>query len=107
MLIKELVTFSRKKKTSFSDKCMIIFKIMIFFEDVTDLRSFLIQLKVLRGQTLLGDLRKRVAVLYFFECVGWFIYHSKEYYCGRSEEDKHKNKMVMLKYALDGCLAHN
>ena len=107
MLIKDVVTFSRKKQTTFSDKTMLLFKIMILLEDLTDLRSFLIQLKLLRGHSLLGDLKKRVAMFYFIECLGWFIYHSKEYCFCRTEEEKQRNKMGMLKYMLDGCVAHN
>jgi hypothetical protein len=87
MLLKEFAAFSKKKHSSLSDKMMIIFKIMILLEDVTDLAAFLIQLKMLRGEHLLGELRKRVALLYFLECVGWFIYHAKEYYKSRTEED--------------------
>lgn len=107
MLLKEFSAFSQKKHASLSDKMMIIFKIMILLEDFTDLRAFLIQLKILRGEKLLGDLRKKVALLYFIECVGWFIYHAKEFYKSTTEEDEYKNKMAMLKYVLDGLLAHN
>lgn len=86
---------------------MIMFKMMILMEDLTDLRSLLIQLRVLKGEELLGKLRQKVASFYFLECVGWFIYHAKEYYNAKTEEDEYKNKMAMLKYILDGLLAHN
>jgi hypothetical protein len=86
---------------------MIIFKIMILMEDLADLRSFLIQLKILKGDHLLGTLRQKVASFYFMECLGWFIYHGKEYYKAKTEEDEYKNKMAMLKYILDGLLAYN
>lgn len=107
MLLKEFAAFYKKKHTSLSDKLMIIFKIMILMEDLTDLRSFLIQLKMLKGEHLLGTLRQKVASYYFLECVGWFIYHGKEYYKSKTEEDEYKNKMAMLKYVLDGLLAYN
>lgn len=64
---------------------MMIFKIMILLEDLTDLRAFLIQLKLVEGERLLGELRKKVALFYFLECLGWFIYHAKEFYKSRTE----------------------
>jgi len=48
---------------------------MIMVEDLTDLCSYLIQLKLLQKDHLLVGLRKNVANLYFFECMGWLIYH--------------------------------
>jgi len=54
MLLKEFAAFSQKKQSSTSEKILILFKIMILLEDVTDLSAFLIQMKVLRGDHLLG-----------------------------------------------------
>ena len=80
---------------------------MILLEDVTDLSAFLIQLKVLRGDKHLGELRKKVAIFYFLECLGWLIYYTREFYNSKTEEDRYKNKMAMMKYFLDGMCAHN
>ena len=86
---------------------MILFKIMILLEDATDLSAFLIQMKILRGDHLLGEMRKKVAVLYFLECLGWLIYFTLEFYKSKTEEDRQKNKMAIVKYLLDGMCAHN
>lgn len=80
---------------------------MILMEDFSDLRAYLIQLKILKGDHLLGDLRKKVALFYFLECLGWFIYHTKEYFNSKTEDEEYRNRMAMLKYTLDGLLAHN
>jgi len=77
MLAKEFTGFFKKKELTTSDKFMIILKAMILIQDLTDLYSFMIQLKVLRKENILADLRKSLANLYFFECLGWLIYHSK------------------------------
>jgi len=77
MLAKEFLGFFKKKEMTTSDRCMIIFKAMIFIQDLTDLYSYMIQLKVIRKEKLLADLRKALANLYFFECLGWLVYHSK------------------------------
>jgi hypothetical protein len=107
MLLKEFAAFSKKKDSSISDKLLILFKIMLLLEDITDLTSFLIQLRVLKGSHMLGELRTRVATFYFFECVGWLIFYAREYYRSKTEEDRYKNKMSMIKYLLDGLCAHN
>ena len=52
-----------------------IFKAMIFIEDLTDLFSFLVQLSVLKKDKLLPNLRRNVANLYFLECMGWLAFH--------------------------------
>ena len=44
---------------------------------------------------------------YFLECIGWFIFYLREYYRSKTEEDRFKNKMSMVKYTLDGLVAHN
>ena len=46
MIMKELAAFSKKKQTGVVDKLLIIFKIMLLFEDFTDLTAFLMQMKV-------------------------------------------------------------
>ena len=46
MIMKELAAFSKKKQTGAVDKLLIIFKIMLLFEDFTDLTAFLMQMKV-------------------------------------------------------------
>jgi len=107
MLLKEFAAFSQKKQSSTSEKILILFKIMILLEDVTDLSAFLIQMKVLRGDHLLGEMRKKVAVLYFLECLGWLIYYTREFYKSKTEEDRYRNKMAIAKYFLDGLCAHN
>lgn len=101
------MAFYKKNHKSLSDKLMIAFKIMILIEDFTDLAAFCIQLRMLRGQKIMGELRKKVSLFYFLECLGWFIYHTKEYYKSSTPEEEYKNKMAMLKYILDGLLAHN
>ena len=107
MLLKEFACFSKKKQSTTTEKLLIIFKIMILLEDVTDLSAFLIQMKVLKGDHLLGEIRKKVAVLYFLECIGWLIYFTSEFYKSKTEEDRYKNKMAMIKYFMDGMCAHN
>lgn len=53
------------------------------------------------------ELRKRVQKLYFIECIGWFFFYMREYYKSKTEEDRNRNKMSMMKYVLDGLVAHN
>jgi hypothetical protein len=55
---------------------MIMFKIMLLFQDLTDISAYLIQLKVIKADHLLADLRTRIGNLYFAECIGWLLYHS-------------------------------
>ena len=52
MMIKEFATFSKKKETSFADKLLMIFKIMLLAEDFTDLTAYLMQLKVLKADKM-------------------------------------------------------
>lgn len=75
LLVKEYAAFFKKKDLSRTDKFMIIFKTMILLQDLTDLYSFMIQLKVIKKDHLLVTLRRRLANLYFLECIGWLIYH--------------------------------
>ena len=85
MLLKEFAAFSKKKNTSTSEKLLILFKLMILMEDMTDLSLFLMQLKVLNGDHLLTKLRQRVAKFYFCECIGWLLYYWKEYKTSKKE----------------------
>ena len=39
---------------------MILFKMMLLFEDANDLGAYLIQMKVIKGDHLINDIRKRV-----------------------------------------------
>lgn len=57
---------------------------MIFVEDTTDVRGFLLQFRVTKDQPVLLQLRKRIANLYFFECVGWLINYVHEYWRAES-----------------------
>lgn len=75
MLIKELIGFYKKKQLRNADQFMMIFKVMILLEDLSDLSCFLIQLKVIKKEHFLTNLRRNVANMYFLECVGWVIYH--------------------------------
>ena len=106
-LVKEFAGFSKKKDLKTSDKCMIMFKVLLMIQDLTDLFSHLIQLKAIKKEHLLVHLRKRLANLYFMECIGWLIYHFTEYFNASTKEDKFKNKMAVIKYVLDGLIAHN
>lgn len=75
MVIKWFTGCCRKEQINVTDKCMMIFKFMMLVEDLSDLLSYLIQLKVIQKDHLLVRLRKTVANLYFLECMGWLIYH--------------------------------
>ena len=47
MMIKEFSAFAKKKHSSFADKLLMIFKIMLLAEDFTDLTAYLMQMKVM------------------------------------------------------------
>ena len=66
MLLKEFAAFSKKKNAHLSEKLLIVFKIMLLMEDITDLTAFFMQLKVVKGDHLVPELRKKVAHFYFF-----------------------------------------
>lgn len=107
MIIKELVTFHKKVRVSKVDRCMIIFKIMILFGDLNDMLAYLIQLNVFEKRESLAKLRKNVANIYFLECLGWLIYHLYEYMRSKDEEIRYRNKMMIIKYAMDALISHN
>jgi len=65
LLVKEYATFFKMNERSKTDKFMIIFKTMILIQDLTDLYSFLIQLKVIKKDHLLLTLHRRLANLNF------------------------------------------
>jgi hypothetical protein len=79
-LVKEFTSYLKNKDLKTSDKFMIMFKVMIMIQDITDLYSLFIQLKVIKKEHLLVSLRKRLANLYFMECIGWLMFHLREYF---------------------------
>jgi hypothetical protein len=86
---------------------MVIFKMMIIFGDFNDILAFFMQLKVISNDKLLGNLKRNVANIYFFECLGWLCYHIYEYSRSNDEQVKEKNKMMILKYVMDSLTSHN
>lgn len=65
---------------------MIIFKAIILFGDLNDILAFLLQLKLIKKENLIPHLRKNVVNIYFFECLGWLIYHLYEHSRIKDEE---------------------
>lgn len=96
-----------KERLSGLDYFMIVFRAVIVMEDCSDALAYLIQLKLVNWEGALGELRKRIADLYFFECIGWLLYYSYEYVKADSEEGKRRNRIVIVRYVLDIVISHN
>lgn len=107
MILKELVTFRKKAKVTKVDRCMMMIKMMILFGDMNDMLAYLIQLNVIEKRESLAKLRTNVANIYFLECLGWLIYHLYEYMRSKDEEAKRRNKLMIIKYTMDGLISHN
>lgn len=73
LIFKDYANYLKRKKLNRFDYFLLIFKAMIFFEDLTDMKVFLIQLGVLEGGPTVPALRKKIANIYFFECLGWLV----------------------------------
>lgn len=72
----------KKDRLMKKDYLMTIFRGVLVTLDCSDVLAYLIQLKVVKGgQILLQRLRRRVADLYFLECICWLFYYSHEYLC--------------------------
>ena len=63
---------------------LIAFKMMIFVEDITDMQAFFMQFRRNKSQYRLAQMKRRIANLYFFECVGWLINYVYEYWRAES-----------------------
>jgi hypothetical protein len=79
MVIKEYIGFYKKGRLTKVDKLLVVFKIVIIFGDLNDILAFFVQVKLIPNNKLLPTLKKNVANIYFFECVGWLLYHLYEY----------------------------
>lgn len=66
LIFKEYVGYLKKKRLSTFDRFMIVFRTMLLCEDIHDVIAFLIQLRVLKGEGRIQQLRKTVADFYFF-----------------------------------------
>ncbi len=67
MVLKDNIHSITKKNHKKFDYFLIILKLIILIEDITDFRSFFIQLQLIKNKShLLPSLRQRVVNLYFF-----------------------------------------
>lgn len=106
MVTRDYCGLLRKERLGGLDYFMIVFRAVILMEDCTDVKAYLIQMGVIRSDGL-PEMRRRVADLYFLECIGWLIYYSYEYWKAESEEAKNKNKIAVVRYLLDIVISHN
>jgi hypothetical protein len=108
MVIRDYFGSMRKERLSGLDYFMLLFRALLLFEDCSDALAFLVQLGVLRGGPgRLALLRRRVADLYFVECLGWLLYHSYEWWGSKPEEGGRRSRMVVARYLLDATTSHN
>jgi len=106
MVTRDYCGLLRKERLGGLDYFMIVFRAVILMEDCTDVRAYLLQMGVIRSEGLPG-MRRRVADLYFLECIGWLIYYSYEYVKAESDEAKNRNKLAVVRYVLDIVISHN
>lgn len=107
LIFKDYSNYYRRKKLSKFDYFLLVFKAMLFFEDSTDMKAFLIQLGVLKGSALVPAIKRRIANMYFLECLGWLVNYLHEYYRAENEEQRHRNAIVIVRYVLDSIISHN
>lgn len=65
LIVKDYLHYAKRKKLSNFDYFLVVFKAMLFLEDFTDMKAFLIQLGLLNGSDAVPNLRRKIANLYF------------------------------------------
>jgi hypothetical protein len=84
MIVKDYYHYYKKKRLTKFEMFLLAFKMMIFVEDITDMQCFLMQFRRNKGQYRMAQMRRRIANLYFFECMGWLINYIYEYWRAES-----------------------
>lgn len=75
LVVRDYWMSANKEKLGGKDYFMTAFRAVLLLEDCSDVTAYLLQLGVLQCKGLLGQLRRRIADLYFLECVAWLFYH--------------------------------
>jgi hypothetical protein len=106
-ILKDVMSYRDKPRLKATDCTMLLFKFMIIYEDICDLRAYLMQLRIIRNASLMPALRTIVTDIYFFECVCWLIFYLHDYFTAESPEAKTRSAKIILRYSLDCISTHN